>query len=323
MKRSRNVLTHSDSKNYDFASIKDESQQQKPHENIAQLSTLHSSKSTNGNSMEQEYQPTQPQTKKQKVWRQGTLHFHSVGRTVSSHQQPSRDSTPCSADSPIIINDDDECENHVTSSSSKTVFMKQTQLVETFLINDKITGTQVKHISNFVSPRDSKILFNKLLEMCKFQTKDYNFGGKVVTSPRKYTFLTKESPQFYIPELVQLKERVEKYTGEVFNGVLVNRYDNGQDSIMWHADKEKSLNQGCSIVSISLGQARDFQFRPRKDVAVYDQIKSMGVLTTKLEDGAMVIMNDKTQLYYEHCVPKRKNVHGMRINLTFRNSKYY
>lgn len=164
----------------------------------------------------------------------------------------------------------------------------------------------MKYISNFVSPQDSKRLFNKLLETCTFQTKDYNFGGKIVTSPRKYTFLTRESPQFFIPELVQLKERVEKYTGEEFNGVLVNRYVNGQDSIMWHADKEKSLKEGCSIVSISLGQARDFQFRPRKDVVIYDQIKSMGVFVSNSmlspKITKIVLQNTTGQMVFKNQV---------------------
>jgi alkylated DNA repair dioxygenase AlkB len=43
-----------------------------------------------------------------------------------------------------------------------------------------------------------------------------------------------------IPQVLQeLKQQVEKVTGEHFNFVLCNYYADGKDSISWHSDDEK------------------------------------------------------------------------------------
>ena len=229
-----------------------------------------------------------PPSKKTKVWKQDSL-LSSI-KTMPSQGRRLVDGASVSCSSSTIT----------PLHASK------------FLINDKNNGTQVTFVPDYVSKQDSKVLFDKLLTTCNWKTKDYHYAGKTVTSPRMFASISSSS--YWVPELLELKKRVEEYTGEVFNFAFINKYEGGKDSIMWHADLEKGLRLGVPIVSISLGQARDFQFRSSKN-------KNGDIITQNLTDGSMVIMNYETQFHYQHCLPKRKGITGTRINITFRNYK--
>lgn len=49
-----------------------------------------------------------------------------------------------------------------------------------------------------------------------------------------------------------------------FNFVLGTHYASGRDSLGWHSDDERDLGDEPAIAVISLGVARDFQFRPKE-----------------------------------------------------------
>ena len=136
-----------------------------------------------------------------------------------------------------------------SNSKDKTQHQYKTEM----LINDE-NGAQVSFISNFVSKPDSKVLFNKILSTCTWKTKTYNYGGKDVISPREFCGISSQSEWSKIPELISLKERIEKFTNHTFTYCFINKYKDGNDSIYWHSDKEKGLKKGCPIVSISLGR---------------------------------------------------------------------
>ncbi len=56
--------------------------------------------------------------------------------------------------------------------------------------------------------------------------------------------------------ILDLKQRIEAVTpGNRYDGVLVNNYRNGKDSINWHSDDETTLVKGSTIASISLGKS--------------------------------------------------------------------
>jgi len=220
----------------------------------------------------------------------------------------------------------------IKSFSSKSVTTKD-KPNETYLINDKENGAKVTFIANFLTKKESKALMKTILDTCEWSRDEFTIFGKTIPSPRRisafgernykalydnsksYTNHHRRPPHDWIPEMQELKERVEKYTGETFTIAIINRYDGGQESIGWHSDKEKDLVAGSSIVSITLGAERDFQF---KKITKEDEGKPK-IITKELTDGSMVVMNSDTQDHYQHCVPKRKNVKGTRINITFRN----
>lgn len=123
-----------------------------------------------------------------------------------------------------------------------------------------------------------------------------------------YSNTTKEALP-WTPELLELKEIVEKLSGQQFNSCLLNLYHNGEEGMAWHSDDEKALGKDSAIGSFSLGAVRKFSFRHRK---------TKEGNSIMLENGSLLVMEDTTQTHWVHCLPKSKRVKDGRINLTFR-----
>ena len=114
----------------------------------------------------------------------------------------------------------------------------------------------------------------------------------------------------WTPELYDLKQRLEQSTGVVFNGVLLNYYRDGNDSVAWHSDKNTSPGLKTEIASLSIGQARHFDFRNKSN---HRQRYSI-----KLEHGSLLLMKGDLQQLWEHRIAKSTLSMKARINLTFR-----
>jgi len=107
----------------------------------------------------------------------------------------------------------------------------------------------------------------------------------------------------------ELKDLAEETTAARFNSVLLNRYRNGNDSMGWHADRERELGAAPVIASVSLGAARRFDLRHNET----------GILRTfELTSGSLLVMRGSTQTHWRHRVPKAPAQQAERINLTFR-----
>ncbi|VFT42391.1 putative alkylated DNA repair protein [Pseudomonas aeruginosa] len=61
--------------------------------------------------------------------------------------------------------------------------------------------------------------------------------------------------------LGEIRERVEREIGQRVNGVLLNYYRDGQDSMGWHSDDEPELRRDPLVASLSLGGSRRFDLR--------------------------------------------------------------
>ncbi|MFO0547606.1 MAG: alpha-ketoglutarate-dependent dioxygenase AlkB [Polyangiaceae bacterium] len=97
--------------------------------------------------------------------------------------------------------------------------------------------------------------------------------------------------------------------------VLCNLYEDGSVGLGWHSDDESDLVRDATIFSVSLGVERDFSLRLRASQSA----GAVEKLTLRLAHGSLLTMEGATQRYYQHCVPPRKRVSGLRINLTFRS----
>jgi alkylated DNA repair dioxygenase AlkB len=103
------------------------------------------------------------------------------------------------------------------------------------------------------------------------------------------------------------------------NAVNLNRYDDAEQELWWHADNEDLfINERgeADIVSLSVGFARSFEVCEN----FTDDVKS-----TILADRDILRMSGKTQLYYQHRVPpasrhaSTSSASLVRYNLTFRH----
>ena len=186
----------------------------------------------------------------------------------------------------------------------------------------EIKGGELILHPNFLSQKEARQLFDRLLMDSPWQEDEIRIFGKWVKQPRQtciyadenieYSYSGLYHKSFKWPEyLLTLKSEIEKSAGCDFNLVLLNHYRNGQDSMGWHSDDEKELGKDPVIASLSLGQKRRFRLRPKKTVQA-------DPLSIELENGSLLIMKGANQHCWQHRIPKSKTEMKARINLTFR-----
>ncbi|MCL1079503.1 alpha-ketoglutarate-dependent dioxygenase AlkB [Parashewanella spongiae] len=107
----------------------------------------------------------------------------------------------------------------------------------------------------------------------------------------------------------KLKAKLSHDFGIDYNGVLVNQYRNGQDSMGWHCDDEPEFKPCSDIASISLGAEREFVVKHKQTKQKYSY---------HLASGDLLIMHWPMQHDWLHSVPKRVKVNASRLNYTFR-----
>lgn len=115
--------------------------------------------------------------------------------------------------------------------------------------------------------------------------------------------------------IIKIKEKVEMFTGEKFNFVLINRYQNGNQYIGFHSDDERDLVPKSSIVGVSIGAKREIQFN-KKHYLCHDVKPKQSLY---LDNGSIFIVHYPTNQYWKHSIPKSSFVTSPRISFTFRN----
>lgn len=129
--------------------------------------------------------------------------------------------------------------------------------------------------------------------------------------PYRYSGTTFDARKLPAP-LCSLQRQINRDTSLEFNSVLANLYRDGNDSMGWHSDDEKSLGRMPQIASVSLGVQRRFLLRSRVD---HNHKREL-----ILGHGSLLLMLGKCQSEWQHSLPKSRGVTGQRVNLTFRES---
>lgn len=117
-------------------------------------------------------------------------------------------------------------------------------------------------------------------------------------------------PLAWTPLLARIRAMVEAASGQSFNGLLLNYYRNGQDSMGWHSDDEAELGRNPPIASLSLGGERRFDLRRRGASRIEYSLP--------LTHGSLLVMAGATQHHWQHQVAKTRSLCAPRLNLTFR-----
>ena len=126
---------------------------------------------------------------------------------------------------------------------------------------------------------------------------DYQYGGGET--------LKAQSIPDYLEALIV---RIAEYGS--FNGILINRYREGNQHVDWHSDDDYG-DPFPTIPSITLGFARPVQFRLKVD----GKVKAEHLP----QHGDLLVMRGRTNADWKHRVPHTEKPVGERINLTFRN----
>jgi len=125
----------------------------------------------------------------------------------------------------------------------------------------------------------------------------------------RYSGLTHQ-PLLWTPLLTEIRARVVEAVGQPLNGVLLNYYRDGNDSMGWHSDDEAELGANPLVASLNLGGTRRFDLRRKGQSRIEHSLL--------LNHGSRLVMSGPTQHYWQHQVAKTRSACAPRLNLTFR-----
>ncbi|HLA31730.1 MAG TPA: alpha-ketoglutarate-dependent dioxygenase AlkB [Pseudomonas sp.] len=125
----------------------------------------------------------------------------------------------------------------------------------------------------------------------------------------RYSGLT-HRPLPWTPLLAQIRARLVAAVGQPLNGLLLNYYRDGQDSMGWHSDDEAELGRNPLVASLNLGGSRRFDLRRKGHSRIEYSLL--------LNHGSLLVMGGPTQHYWQHQVAKTRSPCAPRLNLTFR-----
>jgi alkylated DNA repair dioxygenase AlkB len=162
-------------------------------------------------------------------------------------------------------------------------------------------------------------LMDALIAATPFEQPRLRMMGREVRTPRlvawygaepySYSGLTHPAVPL-TPDLEELRQLASRLAGTAFNGVLLNLYRDGRDSMGWHSDDEPELGPDPVVASLSFGATRRFRLRHKRDPG--------RSVTIDLPHGSLLVMAGPTQHHWQHALPKTSRPVGPRLNLTFR-----
>jgi alkylated DNA repair dioxygenase AlkB len=184
-----------------------------------------------------------------------------------------------------------------------------------------LPNAELIYVPEFFNSQESDNYYRIIKDETNWQHDDITVFGKTYKQPRltalfgetnqtySYSNITMH-PEAFTKDLLDIKSKVEKFSGETFNTLLINLYRDGSDSNGWHADNEKELGKNPIIASVSFGEERPFHFKHR---TIKDERHKI-----ILEHGSLLLMKGEMQHYWLHQIAKTKRHIQPRINLTFR-----
>lgn len=186
-----------------------------------------------------------------------------------------------------------------------------------------IPDADVRFLSRFDFGMSENVLFERIRLETPWLQETVSIWGKKYPQPRLVAWYGQEGADYaysgitlnplpWTELLLVIKEKTEGVVGQNFNSVLLNLYRNENDSMGFHSDDEPELGPRPTIASISLGEARTFIFKHRRNKGQKD-------FKVELTSGSLLVMSGETQKNWKHGIPKERRPRGSRINLTFRN----
>lgn len=173
----------------------------------------------------------------------------------------------------------------------------------------------------WVDGETADVWLRELIESTPWSQPEIRIYGRLLPVPRlvawygdagvgyRYSGLQHE-PLPWTPLLHGVRERLEKETGQRFNGVLLNLYRDGRDAMGWHSDDEAELGECPTVASLSLGAERRFDLRRKGSGPIQHSLV--------LSHGSLLVMSGATQHHWQHQIARASKVLQPRVNLTFR-----
>ncbi len=176
------------------------------------------------------------------------------------------------------------------------------------LLLDDATG-RIRYLPDAVPPERAQAWFAQLRDRIDWHALRREMYGREVDVPRLTQHFRLDDPALPAA-LREAAEALLALTRIEFTNVGLNFYRDGRDSVAPHNDHLEELQRGYPIALLSLGSARRMDIRskhpPRR------------ALHVELEPGSLLMMSWRTQLNYDHGIPKTGARVGARISAAFR-----
>lgn len=166
-----------------------------------------------------------------------------------------------------------------------------------------------------------------LLKLCVEEIKEnlkklpIKMFGKSMFQPRLIGFFSNTSIGYRYSKQIANSQPLSKYLSLLlndinkkfctdFNGILVNKYNDGNDYISAHSDDEGSISK-VGVVSISYGSTRKLRIRQKTS----NKIK----LDLDMKSCDIIFMGGNFQQEFTHEIPKQLKIKEPRYSFTFRH----
>ena len=188
-------------------------------------------------------------------------------------------------------------------------------------------NTIIKTEKSFLNVYNASEEYNDLMKLCIAEIMDkllenpkINIYGKSAIQHRSIGFFSNDSIGYYYSgqlaksqslseNLSILLNKINTKFGGKFNGILVNKYINGNDYIGAHSDDETSLDK-CGVVCISYGAVRKFRIK--------NKITKKTIVDIPTISNNILNMGGDFQKEFTHEIPIEKKIKEVRYSFTFR-----
>jgi alkylated DNA repair dioxygenase AlkB len=185
----------------------------------------------------------------------------------------------------------------------------------------ELAGAELDFRPHWLAPETADQWLATLLAETPWEQPSVFLHGRQYPVPRRvawygdadahYAYSGLEHPPLpWTPLLARIRAEVETVAGQRLNGVLLNHYRDGNDSMGWHSDDEAVLGRNPLVASLSLGGERRFDLR-RKGGGRIEHSLHLG-------HGSLLVMRGATQHHWQHQVARTRKPVAPRVNLTFR-----
>ena len=160
-------------------------------------------------------------------------------------------------------------------------------------------------------------LYDLLADTMPWQQERIFRYERMALTPRLGASWSPGHPSPASPVLLEIHRAVREHYEKPFGGFGLAWYRNGTDSVAFHRDRDLRYLEDTVIVLLTLGVRRPWQLRPRANRYVHDDDKG-ATHDVSPAGGDLHAMGGRTQMGWEHSVPKVWHPIGGRISLQWR-----
>ncbi len=170
-------------------------------------------------------------------------------------------------------------------------------------------GSWIDHRPRWLAGSDH--VFAELVARAQWRQRRVHMYDRMLDEPRlTWWWSEPDGPDTLpLPILATIAGALDGRYGRHFDSVGPNFYRDGHDSVAWHADRVRFVQDDPIVAIVSVGAPRPFLVRPRGGGSSIPYL---------LGQGDLFVMGGAAQHDWEHTVPKVAAA-GPRISITYRH----